>query len=290
MPIHRTVRRGLEIKRARVVGENGRWFSTLCPPEIHGRTSGYIYWLCRCDPCRKRNRQLREEGAERLVHNKAIIERLLKSKPADPPPAPRVVTRGISLPRVEGAAPPVKEEKPRGERDSNVAPVEFTEPLAEGEKFGMPPVTDGVRSLITTVELAEKVKKAYYEPQWSVRQDDGRMRHTYEDVQIIIGDSPEAPVIYLNKRQEVGTGTPELLKPKKKAMPKAKGGGGGSSLPGSLKDLLKRLKDAGCEISRTGSGHIKVEKNGKHVVIPSTASDYRSLANSLADARKNGLL
>ncbi len=154
-----------------------------------------------------------------------------------------------------------------------------------------PPLTPGVAGHIKTFDIYEAITKAYYEPQIvSPAVEPGRERRTYEDMEIIVAQGGTYPVIWFKRREEVGTGPSQLLAEKPKATPKAKGGRGGSQGPADLKDLLKALETSGCKIEKTGSGHIRVTKDGKSIILPSTASDWRSLKNSLAQVRRDGML
>lgn len=54
--------------------------------------------------------------------------------------------------------------------------------------------------------------------------------------------------------------------------------------------LLKGLCEQGCEVRRTGTGHLRVTLHGQHVVtLAGTPSDRRSGKNARAAIRRAGL-
>lgn len=56
-----------------------------------------------------------------------------------------------------------------------------------------------------------------------------------------------------------------------------------------LKKIAKALEDQGFEVIQTKRGHLVVLKDGRKVATFSgTASDWRSVLNSIADARRAG--
>lgn len=56
-----------------------------------------------------------------------------------------------------------------------------------------------------------------------------------------------------------------------------------------LRKIRKALEDQGFDTRVTKKGHLEVRRNGRRVATFSgTASDVRSLANSLSDARRAG--
>ena len=52
--------------------------------------------------------------------------------------------------------------------------------------------------------------------------------------------------------------------------------------------LLDRLEGQGWAVSNTKSGHIKVERGGKTVILPTSPSDHRSWKNLIAELRRAG--
>ncbi len=56
-----------------------------------------------------------------------------------------------------------------------------------------------------------------------------------------------------------------------------------------MRKIVKALEDQGFEVATTRRGHLVVTRDGRVVAVFSgTASDWRSLRNSLADARRAG--
>jgi hypothetical protein len=57
-----------------------------------------------------------------------------------------------------------------------------------------------------------------------------------------------------------------------------------------VRHLARRFEEAGCQLTYTGKGHVRVSYEGKTIaVLPATPSDRRSLINCEKDARKSGL-
>lgn len=65
-------------------------------------------------------------------------------------------------------------------------------------------------------------------------------------------------------------------------------GGNGGRYPTTMGDLISALRDAGCGVEMSNSGHHRVEgpASGRFIVLPSTPSDHRSLMNSIKMAEK----
>jgi hypothetical protein len=262
---------------------------------------GRVQYGCCCKPCRDWGYQSQVRSRETREFNSRIIE-ALRAKPCPeapvlvpeptkvvlPPEAPvdeEALTRTLSAIRTP-SKPKTNGRKTNGHKVANepalIKPVE--------DEVKPPPTTKGVRDYIKDVATFEAITKAYYEPQIvSPAAEPGRERRIYEDMEIIVAQGGSYPVIWF-KRREVATGPSQLLAEKPKAPPKAKGGRGGSQAPTDIRALLKALEASGCKIEKTGSGHIKVTRDGKTITLPSTASDWRSLKNSVAQARKDGLL
>lgn len=57
-----------------------------------------------------------------------------------------------------------------------------------------------------------------------------------------------------------------------------------------VRKVARRFRDAGCDLSFTGSGHIAIRKGGALIaVLPRSPSDHRSLKNVMRDARRMGI-
>lgn len=135
---------------------------------------------------------------------------------------------------------------------------------------------------ITSEELLDKVIRAYHTPQWTVSLDEGRERHAYDDVEIIIVAGGPVLAVYERKVEDF---TPDV--PKTSGVKKAKGGRGGSDRPTTLSELKNRVKTLGCSWENTRNGHIRVlTPNGGTVIVPSTASDWRSIRNGWAQVQR----
>jgi hypothetical protein len=56
-----------------------------------------------------------------------------------------------------------------------------------------------------------------------------------------------------------------------------------------LKKIAKALEEQGFTVTITKRGHMAVYRDGRHIATFSgTASDWRSMKNSIADARRGG--
>ena len=55
-----------------------------------------------------------------------------------------------------------------------------------------------------------------------------------------------------------------------------------------MRDLIRRAQRAGGRVKR-GGGHVKVSYMGKTTAVPTTPSDRRSAANTVAQLRRIGL-
>lgn len=76
---------------------------------------------------------------------------------------------------------------------------------------------------------------------------------------------------------------PRRAKPRKVTLPM-------TVLPDKLKQLYEEAVGAGCETSRSKSGHIRLRTPGGPLVTgPSTASDIRSIDDTRADLRRAGM-
>lgn len=294
----------------RVRGDNGRLISTICPEATHGKSTGYMTYGCHCDACNAWYDAYRAVQVQRKIHNRFVLTMGLQPHINRCPQAPETPPIG-SLPtedeieHVELVTLPegpefFEDDEPvekiqtafdSGAQQVTRAPIEIKGP----DTPKAPPVIPSVRERITSVATLEKISKAYFTPQWvapATGHDtpDLRERRVFEDMEIIVGDTDNlnGPVLWFKER-DLADVEPVVAQPQK-ALPKAKGGRGGSTKPTTFKDLMAKLKSAGCEITTTGGGHVKVTRDGQSLIMPSTASDYRALANTLANARKAGLL
>lgn len=285
-----TVRNERYAQRGR--DDQGRLVSLITPS--HGTSTGYVSYGCRCEPCSQWQRRRYEGDLERRTHNAEILRALQRC------PAQRETPAPVAKPK-----PPPVEPEPLVEPEPEPAPAsvvvdEPAEPITftVGEKAvdgRVPPVIGTIRERIKDQRTLTLITKAYFEPDWSAPADltrsngHSRERRTFQGMEIIVGEGEGHPVIWFRER-EVATGKPAIVEDSKLSLRKAKGGRGGSTAPTEQRDLLELLKASGCEVETTGSGHIRVSKNGKTVVLPSTASDWRSLRNTIAAARKQGLM
>lgn len=225
------------------------------------------------------------------------------SKPE--PKKPATARKPLQLPRVKSpipadvfeapTAPPAP--SPEAPKPTNGTHTNGADDLLAQLKIGskvrengkVPPVTATVRNEIRTVATLDLIGKAYFDPDWVAPLANGRERRAAGTMEVIVDPNGEKPVIAFHER-EVAEGKPELVVEKTGGIAKAKGGGGGSQGPKTWDQLKGALDAMGATFEKTGTGHIKVSKNGRTIILPSTSSDWRAIRNSLSDARKKGLL
>lgn len=271
---------------------DGNLVSTLAPDDAHGSSKGYMQFYCHCEPCNKWARRYRLARYEVQLHNQRIIESLSKKTGSSQQQARSVAQTNGKL--------PTKLPTPDRPTPAEVAPPQPPKPVEidlskvqigakNDEERKVFPVVPSVREQIKTVATFEAISDAYFRPEWTAPLENGRERRAHGEMQIIVDPNGDAPVIWFGER-EVATGKPEILQKVTNGIAKAKGGRGGSTGPTSVNSLLELLRKGGCTIERAGSGHIKVAKNGRTLTLPSTASDWRSLRNTLAEAKRQGLL
>lgn len=227
-----------------------------------------------------------------------------KRQEAVPEPAPEpkkpITRKPLQLPRVKSPIPPAVfeapapvETKPTNGHSNGTSADDLLAQLRNGTKIResgkVPPVIPAVREMIKTVATLDSIGKAYFEPDWVAPLDNGRERRAAGAMEVIVDPKPK-PVIIAFHEREVAEGKPELVVEKTGGIAKAKGGGGGSQGPKTWDQLKGALDAMGATFEKTGTGHIKVSKNGKSIILPSTSSDWRAIRNSLADARRRGLL
>jgi hypothetical protein len=77
------------------------------------------------------------------------------------------------------------------------------------------------------------------------------------------------------------------------SLPRARGGKGGNLYPTSYSELVTILIERGYHIEDSGSGHKNIYDRDDHsrlvYVLPSSASDYRSLRNGIAGLKRAGI-
>lgn len=306
----------------RVENEHGRIVNPAAPESVHGTSYGYVGWGCRCERCADWSSKSGAAATKRRIHNQLILMGMqlrlrlggtcnvgeLAEKPGHGGEGGDTLHQGMTaddhaamrhlqdqvirfVPPDDESQEKVEKAFDRGVKRQTRRPV--TEVHLTPDLPAAPPVITSVRERITSVAELEAISKAYFDPQWrapATGHDTGeaRERRAHGTMEIIVGEN-DGPVLWFSER-EVGTGESEVLNPTIKGIKKAKGGRGGSTDPTTYKDLLDRLKAAGCTVSVTGSGHHKVEKDDRFVILPRSASDIRSIKNSVMEARNQGLL
>jgi hypothetical protein len=141
-----------------------------------------------------------------------------------------------------------------------------------------------VQQRITSLDMLNRFLQAYHNPQWTVVMDGGREKRVADDVEVIVGEN-DGPVLAIYERQPLDE--PDFTPKKMTGIKKSKGGGGGSSAPTDVKELLERLPAIGCSWEHTRNGHIKVlTPTKKSVILPGTTSDWRSTRNAWSQIQR----
>lgn len=160
-----------------------------------------------------------------------------------------------------------------------------TEPVeAPPLDWPVPQMLRAVRERITTLETLGLVVAAYHEPHWRLVMDGGREKRAYKSIEIVVADE-HGPILAVYDRKT----EPDEVVQKETAngVRRAKGGRGGSKAPTTLKELKSRLPSLRCSWETTRNGHVRVVTPGNQsVIMPSTASDWRSIRNSWAQLQR----
>lgn len=275
----------------RVYDAEGHLVHPTMPSRMHGTSTGYMSFGCKCPPCRSWWKAYRLESVERKRHNERILS-LLQGGNNGGNIAEVAETKPVEKPKLKKL---VQEPWP------TISAVETAEKVRENLVLGSltehppPPLTPQIRARITSVALLEEIKMAYYEPEWcapadrKISEGKARERRAHGNMEIIVGEDEHAPVIWF-RRREVAEGKSEVLTAAPKALPKAHGGRGGNTTPNDTKAIVAALKAAGCEVTVAGSGHIKATRNGQTVTLPSTPSEWRSILNTWAQLKRSGIM
>lgn len=153
----------------------------------------------------------------------------------------------------------------------------------------LPPMTQRLRREIVDANQIHMVLSAYYDP-LVIRpcERDGRHFRQGADLRLvvtddcgkIIGIKPVASAEHDRSR------TPALDRSPRR---RHRRGGSGTRMPTSMAELLDRLATLGATHRRRGRHWCITLPNGRMVVLPHTASDWRSLANCVTKLRRAGL-
>jgi hypothetical protein len=259
---------------ARRVFVNGRWIAPI-PTEKHGLPSTYTYFGCRCDECRPARSAAAATSRARTARRSTEVPRypvpvpspiILQASPP-PPPQPRPV-------------PP----EDRQDHDDEAALDAF-----------LKTVIPTALSRIRDAEHAQALARAFHDPTFTMQQADGRQRRYHDGLFVVvspdngavifIGDADHPREIRAVEAAERAAG------PRTRGQPRAKGGRGGTRRPTSYDEVLTRLAELGFTYSLSGGGHYKVLSPRGEVMppIPATPSDWRSVANTVADYRRRGV-
>jgi hypothetical protein len=269
----------------RIPGPNGRWFHPECP--AHGTSVGVAYWGCCCDPCRAWSAETRRRWRANVTHNRMISAQLTE---IIPPPTPEPAPTPEPLPPTPEVVPepPPVEPEPVPDVEQVPAPERKPEPVRERVQLGVvqdmsiPDMLPAAMRRITTRDQLGLVLRAYHTPQWTAPTPTGAERRSWGHIEVVVAEGGLVLGIYQRKRDP----EPEQRQPAERGQKKAKGGRGGSRQPTSMPELLSRAKEIGCDWEYTKNGHIRVTTPGGIVIVPSTASDWRSVRNSWSQIQR----
>ena len=161
------------------------------------------------------------------------------------------------------------------EQARETAPPEQSPPEPEG-----PGLDDEAQQRIAAIT------KAYHEPDIVWVGQDGNERRIGGGVRLVVKDGA---VIWVGDH-ESADGAPRILRDRPPTRhPKRGRGPSGSRNPTSWRELRERLTELGCRIER-GGAHDKVYlPNGKVSTLAISASDHRSLLNTVSELRSLGV-
>lgn len=256
-------RRYWHAQRIRV---NGRLVAPL-PEGYHGKRHTYNYYGCQCDLCAKANRDGQRQRSSPTPARHSTVATPAFVAPEVPEQA-RAETRQKRQPAKRAKRKPEPPEVP---------------------DFGVeiPEVTREVRAEITTVDQLRDVLAAYHTPQWRVGlpNQPGWERRSAHGCSLIVND---AGVVVFIGTADQSTAAPETLR--EQAAPKSsKRGGCGTTLPTSYAEVIERLKELGCTVDASARHLAVTLPDGQRRTLPKTASDWRSVKNTVAQFRADGL-
>lgn len=150
--------------------------------------------------------------------------------------------------------------------------------------FDLPPFTPGARDDVTTREQLRALVKAYHEPESRWPWHDGGEVRTADGHLIRVDEG--GTVVFVGM-QDRSPGKPESLQPPKRPVRRVHGGGGRRG-PATYSELLDTLLRMGAAVV-SRHPHTKLRlPNGELFMLPNTASDHRSIRNTLSDLAKRG--
>lgn len=208
----------------------------------------------------------------RAANNAAIMAELLKSVVVEGPTEPEPV-------------PVVKEPEPPKPEPSKPTPSPAAPQLPDG--LAIPPMTPSVMDRIRDVEHLTAVARAYTDPTITMPAEAGCTRHLRGEIQLIVSQTGTIFALLTNDHGDEEPATPRATP---RGLPKAKGGKGGSRMPGSLRELLASLREADYPVERTKGGHWRVETPQGPYIMSSTPSEFRSLRNCVSELRRRGVV
>lgn len=133
----------------------------------------------------------------------------------------------------------------------------------------------------------EDVVKALQDPKGTkvvqLDSEDGRMRCYGNGLRVVV--VPQGNVLRIIHVCHMA----ELPRRDRQGLPKARGGGGGSSLPATWRELDERLAACGLERRVLDGGHVGFYADGSLILtVPRSASDHRALRNCALQAIRLG--
>lgn len=257
--------------RAARVRVGGQLIASLSD-KYHGRRSTYSYYGCRCDRCRDANRAAAREQQPAQRPAPSRTPEPVSSAAPEPAPSP------APAPAAESASP---KPAPPPER---AAP----EPAPKLPSDPIPAFSTSAADHVTSRTHLELVLEAYHRPVIVPGVPDRPDLETRIAEGCLIRVRSETGEIVFVGDAERSSDEPTFLAPTQ-APKRRKRGGSGSRLPTSMREIRTRLVELECTLD-DAHWHTRVTlPNGRHLQIPKTPSDGRSIRNLVSQFRDSGL-
>lgn len=145
----------------------------------------------------------------------------------------------------------------------------------------VPRMTPGAARRVSTLEAKRAVLATFHNPQWTapVREAPGLFRHRRHDCELRVRASDRV-VCYVAFHTASEPARPRPACVRAAPARRRRRGGAGTVWPTTWRELLARLRAAGCGLARQGKHWRVALPGGQTYTLPCTASDHRALRNA----------